>query len=52
MGKEGTRVFGTVLSLLADAIGGFKVGVGWALRKCRICMATKEQTQHLVKLVF
>lgn len=39
---------GGVLFLLADtlaahAIGGFKVGVGFSLRKCRMCLATKEQ---------
>ena len=39
---------GGVLYVLADTlaahdIGGFKVGVGFALRKCRMCMATKEQ---------
>ena len=29
-------------TLAAHAIGGFKVGVGFSLRKCRGCMATKE----------
>ena len=38
---------GAVLAMLADtqaahAIGGFKVGVGFSLRKCRNCLATKE----------
>ncbi len=37
----------TVLLMLADtlaahAVGRYKVGVGFALRKCRDCMATKE----------
>lgn len=45
-GKQKT-VKGAVLFALADtlaahSIGGFKVGVGFALRKCRMCLATKE----------
>ena len=44
---------GAVLLMLADtpaahAIGGFKVGVGFALRKCRHCMATKETMSTMV----
>ena len=40
-------VKGAVLAMLADtqaahAIGGFNVGVGFSLRKCRNCLATKE----------
>ena len=40
-------VKGAVLAMLADtqaahAIGGFKVGVGFSLRKCGNCLATKE----------
>ena len=40
-------VKGTVLFFLADtpaahSIGGFKSGVGLALRKCRHCLATQE----------
>ena len=40
-------VKGTVLALLADTLaahqlGGFKIGVGFSLRKCRTCMATAE----------
>ena len=40
-------VKGAVLAMLADtqaahSIGGFKIGVGWSLRKCRNCLATKE----------
>ena len=39
------RFYGTVIAFLADTvaaheIGGFKVGVNFALRKCRVCMAT------------
>ena len=44
---------GGVLFLLADtlaahSIGGFKVGVGFSLRKCRMCLATKEQLSKKV----
>lgn len=46
---------GTVLVVLADTVaahqlGGFKVGVGFSLRVCRDCMATKEMIQHKVRL--
>lgn len=48
-------VRGGVLFLLADtlaahAIGGFKVGVGLSLRKCRMCLATQEQMSTKVLL--
>ena len=38
---------GAVLVMLADtqaahSIGGFKIGVGFALRPCRDCLATRE----------
>ena len=44
---------GTVLLTLADTLaahqlGGFKVGVGFALRKCRECMATRSDLQSKV----
>ena len=44
---------GTVLVVLADTLaahqlGGFKVGVGFSLRKCRRCMATSEDMQTKV----
>jgi len=45
---NGKRVIvkGSVLAMLADtlaahSIGGFKVGVGFALCQCRNCLATK-----------
>lgn len=46
-------VRGTVLALLADTLaahqlGGFKVGVGFSLRKCRQCMATSDNMQTQV----
>lgn len=45
--------YGTVLVVLADTLaahqlGGFKVGVGFSLRVCRDCMATKEMIQDKV----
>lgn len=44
---------GTVLLTLADTVaahqlGGFKVGVGFALRKCRECMATQSDLESKV----
>ena len=44
-------VKGTVLALLADTLaahqlGGFKIGVGFSLRKCRTCMATAEDIRY------
>ena len=40
-------VKGAVLAMLADtqaahSIGDFKIGVGFSLRKCRNCLATKD----------
>lgn len=48
IGGDKRVVHGGVLFALADTLaahdlGGFKVGVGFALRKCRMCLATKEQ---------
>ena len=44
---------GSVLAMLADtlaahSIGGFKVGVGLALRQCRICLATRTTAANNV----
>jgi hypothetical protein len=44
------RFYGTLLVMLADTLaahdlGGFKAGVGRALRKCRQCMATGDDIQ-------
>ena len=46
-------VKGAVLLMLADtpaahAIGGFKIGVRFTVRKCRHCMATKETMSTIV----
>lgn len=48
-----TCFYGTVIAFLADTmaaheIGGFKVGVGFALRKCRECLATDDMIQTKV----
>lgn len=47
------KFYGTVLVMLGDTlaahdIGGFKVGVGLSLRKCRNCLATKDMIQMKV----
>lgn len=49
-GREAT-LFGTVLFILADTLaahqlGGIKVGIGFAIRICRECMATKDHTKQ------
>lgn len=49
--------YGTVLLVLADTVaahqlGGFKVGVGFSLRVCRNCMATREMIQDKVCQVY
>lgn len=51
-----TRVHGAVILMLADTlaahqIGGFKIGVGFALRKCRSCMATWDDMQTKVYII-
>ena len=48
-----TQFFGTVIAFLADTlaaheIGGFKVGVGFALCKCRVCLASDDMIQTKV----
>jgi len=35
----------------SNHIGGFKEGVGFALRKCRRCMATAADLQDKVHIV-
>ena len=54
-GDQG-KVRGAVVALLADTLaahdlGGFKVGVGFALRKCRLCLATNDDIQTEVNLL-
>lgn len=50
VGSTTQTFYGGLLAFLADnlaahAVGGFKEGVGFALRICRTCMATKLQSQ-------
>ena len=52
IGTESKTFRGGLLAFLADnlaahAIGGFKEGVGFALRVCRTCMTTSSQCQTL-----
>ena len=52
VGSDIRTFHGGLLAFLADnlaahAIGGFKEGVGFALRLCRTCMATQSQSQML-----
>ena len=49
------RFHGALLAFLADTlaaheIGGFKIGVNFALRKCRVCLATDDTMQTMVHL--
>ena len=51
---QSMRVFGSLLLFLADTLaahqlGGYKVGVGFSLRKCRNCLATSEQMNKFVR---
>lgn len=51
-----THFHGTVLLLLADnlaahQIGGFKVGISFALRKCRDCLATASDMSNKVCII-
>ena len=46
IGEDRTTVYGGVICIVGDVpasnfIGGFKEGVGFSLRKCRRCLATK-----------
>jgi len=47
------RFCGTVIGFLSDTlaaheISGFKISVGFALRKCRVCLATQDTMQSKV----
>jgi hypothetical protein len=51
------NVHGAVVCFLGDVpasnfVGGFKEGVGCALRMCRHCLATKEDTREKVKFQY
>ena len=48
---------GAALVMLTDtlaghSIGGFKMGVGFALRVCRDCLATTETIRQMVRLIY
>ena len=45
---KGQVLFALADTLAAHAMGGFKIGVGFSLRKCRMCLATHEQLQKKV----
>lgn len=49
---RGAVLFALAVTLAAHSIGGFKVGVGFSLRKCRMCLATKEQMSSMVRYVY
>ena len=36
-------------TVAAHQLGGYKVGVGFSLRKCRDCMATQDDIQSKVE---
>ena len=46
-----TLLFALADTVAAHQLGGFKVGVGVSLRKCRDCMATGEEMQSKVRRV-
>lgn len=48
------KITGAILCVIGDVpasnfLGGFKEGVGFALRKCRMCLATKTDLSTKVK---
>lgn len=45
---RGSVLFALADTLAANSMGGFKIGVGFSLRKCRVCLATKEQLSEKV----
>lgn len=40
---KGAVLFALADTLAAHSMGGFKVGVGFSLHKCRMCLATADQ---------
>ena len=54
MNIRGKQIFvrGAVLFVLADTLAAhnIEVGVGLSLRKCRMCLATKEQLSSKVAI--
>ena len=47
---RGGALFALADTLAAHSMGEFKVGVGFALRKCRMCLATGEQISQKVSI--
>lgn len=47
---KGGVLFALADTLAAHTLGGFKVGVGLSLRKCRMCLATADQISNKVLL--
>lgn len=47
---KGGVLFALADTLAAHALGGFKIGVGLSLRKCRMCLATADQMSTKVVL--
>lgn len=50
IGNDVVTIHGALLCMLGDTpasnfIAGFKEGVGFSLRKCRMCMATAEDVK-------
>ncbi len=48
---RGCVLFAVADTLAAHSMGGFKVGVGFSLRKCRACLATGEQISQKVNSI-
>ena len=46
---RGAVLFALADTLAAHQLGGFKVGVGLALRICRMCMAAHDQASCKVR---
>lgn len=40
---KGAVLFALTDTLASHSMGGFKIGVGFSLRKCRMCLATRDQ---------
>ncbi len=51
MRKGGAVLFALADTLAAHELGGFKIGVGFALRKCRMCLATAQQMSTRVRII-
>lgn len=49
---RGAVLFALADTLAAHDLGGFKIGVGFALRKCRTCLATGPQISQKVRYHF